>query len=505
LGCSCALVLLCCFVTMSNAGSVRTFDTLLLVDSSSSARDRDKYDLIRRFVATLSEQLLKTKQHRVAIVSFSDVVYRLILKFTDNPKQMNEGLKNLNKTGGFSYVTDDVIVKMFNTSKLGDGKQVVTVLGRNPENSDAISKTAKSLKSRGLEMYSVGVGPDFFKNTKDLRALSSVPLKDHTLRTTYGSLLKATPVMLKKLQTDAKATTTPQKIIGFALKTQPRKAVQQHHLTHHKAHEKSPHLLHHNKAYNHKIEQPKAKAQLRLQQQPKQQQPQQQQPKSQAHPQPPRPRPRQRAHHHHNHHHHHHHSNPSIEPHLVKSQKVNKAPRKHKTIRSRPRSPQHVWGMPDPSQLPPEARPFTDEKNAPSEAGLMNIMDVTEKDASYDRTTTNVATNLLLDYFGSGISTVGTPNTASPDMSNLITNNTKIGDAPSCVGSVPIDNRILTNGTMVTGIVPTGNQNTTAAASRNCGDASSVPVEEGISTGESGIDATWDYGKKKSTISEKSH
>lgn len=135
----------------------------------------------------------------------------------------------------------------------------------------------------------------------------------------------------------------------------------------------------------------------------------------------------------------------------------------------------------------------------------MNIMDVSEKDASYDRTTTNVATNLLLDYFGSGISTVGTPNTASPDMSNLITNNTKISDAPSCVGSVPIDNRILTNGTMVTGIVPTGNQNTTAAASRNCGDASSAPVEEGISTGESGIDATWDYGKKKSTINEKSH
>ena len=28
---------------------------------------------------------------------------------------------------------------MFNKSKLGDGKQVVTVLGRNPETSDAIS------------------------------------------------------------------------------------------------------------------------------------------------------------------------------------------------------------------------------------------------------------------------------------------------------------------------------------------------------------------------------
>ena len=188
--------------------------------------------------------------------------------------------------------------------------------------------------------------------------------------------------------------------------------------------------------------------------------------------------------HHHNHHHHHHHHNHKAHHH------------NHKTIRSRTRSPQNVWS--DAANQDP-ARPFTtDEKSGtPSEAGLMNIMEVRDKEASYDRTTTNVATNLLLDYFGSGISTVNPPNTASPDMGNLITGNATFntGGPPSCVGVAPLDNRILTNGTMVTGIVAT-NQNTTAAAnSRNCGEGG--PVEEGISTGESGIDATWDYGKRR--------
>ena len=49
-------------------------------------------------------------------------------------------------------------------------------------------------------MYSVGIGDDFFKCTKELRTLASLPVRDHTLRTTYKSLLKSTPIMLKKLR-----------------------------------------------------------------------------------------------------------------------------------------------------------------------------------------------------------------------------------------------------------------------------------------------------------------
>ena len=49
-------------------------------------------------------------------------------------------------------------------------------------------------------MYSVGVGDDFFETTKDLRTLASTPVKEHTLRTKYNSLLKSSSIMMKKLK-----------------------------------------------------------------------------------------------------------------------------------------------------------------------------------------------------------------------------------------------------------------------------------------------------------------
>jgi len=199
--------------------------------------------------------------------------------------------------------------------------------------------------------------------------------------------------------------------------------------------------------------------------------------------------------HHNKHHLQHRHKKMHFQKVISKSHKRIKT---HKTIRSRTRSTPHPWT--DSKAALNAPRPFTEHKG-PSEAGLMNIIDVTEKDAtnkesdaSYDRTTTNVATNLLLDYFGSGVSTVGTPSTAHPDMGNLITTNAT-GGAPSCVGSVPLANRIITNGTMVTGIIATHQNSTMTSTTRACDP--SMPLEEGISNGESGIDATWDYGRKK--------
>jgi len=77
-------------------------------------------------------------------------------------------------------------------------------------------------------------------------------------------------------------------------------------------------------------------------------------------------------------------------------------------------------------------------------------------------------------------------------MDKLITGNAT--NLPSCVGLVPLANRIITNGTMVTGIVATHQDDgATAPLTRACDPER--PLEEGISSSESGIDATWDYGK----------
>lgn len=365
----------------------KSFDTVFLVDSSSNVKDKEKYELIRRFVVNLTLELVNTKTHRVGIVSFSGVVYRMILPLTDDESLVHEGMKGMLKTGGYSYVSaalNYTFGKMFNRSiHIGDGKQIVTVLGGRPHNYDAITKMATFLKAKGLEMYSVGIGNDFFKSTKELRALASLPVKDHTLRTTYKSLLKSTPVMLKKLKRDG---------YGFIYKKK---------------------KFHNSKSNAHNVN---------------------------------------------------------------KVQQINKitSPKKGlspvQTTTSGSTETTKIIDATEGTNFVPKsnARIYVRRRNVGNNGGRRP--------------------NLR-----AGEATVATPPTAPADLSSLIKANTSSAPvAPaSCVGHIPADNRIVTNGTMVTGIIA----NNTVLPSHNRACDPTKPLEEGINVGDSGIDSTWDYGK----------
>ena len=56
----------------------------------------------------------------------------------------------------------------------------------------------------GLEMYCVGVGNYFFRNIKEMKNIASLPLRHHTLRTNYESLLNTADIMLHKLTSGKK-------------------------------------------------------------------------------------------------------------------------------------------------------------------------------------------------------------------------------------------------------------------------------------------------------------
>ena len=90
------------------------------------------------------------------------------------------------------------------------------------------------------------------------------------------------------------------------------------------------------------------------------------------------------------------------------------------------------------------------------------------------------------------INTVGIPPTASADMGGLLNANASAPEgSASCVGHIAAANRIVTNGTMVTGIIA----DTTAQPIDNRACDPAMPLEKGINLGNSGIDPTWDYGK----------
>lgn len=92
-----------------------------------------------------------------------------------------------------------------------------------------------------------------------------------------------------------------------------------------------------------------------------------------------------------------------------------------------------------------------------------------------------------------GAATVAHPPIAPADLGNLIKANpanTPSG-SPTCVGRVPAANRIVTDGTMVTGII--ANNTVVTSDSRACDP--SLTQEKNMNTGDSGVDSTWDYGK----------
>jgi len=361
---------------------IKKYETVFLVDSSKNVRNPGKYDLIRQFVVNLTLELVKSPHRRVGIVSFSGEDHRMVLPLTNDASMVHQIDHDFKNTGGHSYVSSALnftMEKMFDSSvHVADGKQIVTVLGGLPDNYDHFNGMATSLKAKGLEMYCVGVGDDFFKSTKELKALASLPIKDHTLRTTFKSLLTSASVMLRKLKKVGYGSILKRKSLN-EIKEKTKKTVQQTN--------------------------------------------------------------------------------------LFKNSQMNDTVHAGSSMLATKNS----------------TTIFIRRENV-APAAAANTLNTAAGVAAKKPSAAATA------------ATMANPPIASADLGYLIranSSNLPTGSA-ACVGHVPAANRIVTDGKMVTGIVA---DNTVVPSNSRACDPSKT-LEQNMNMGDSGVDSTWDYGKK---------
>jgi len=199
------VVVLNFFVFLSEASSIRNHDHLpskasnvpfvkcnkeldlaILVDSSSSI-SRESFGIMKSFIkALISRFAIGPRLMRLSIVPYStfaktELMFNTLSERDWNQATVNTFIHTISQTGGLNFidraldVTDRVVFAKGNGMR-PSSKKVVMLITDGPQTKrfhpyQPLYIPSKSLRSKGVQMYAVGVGPAV--NARELKTITS--------------------------------------------------------------------------------------------------------------------------------------------------------------------------------------------------------------------------------------------------------------------------------------------------------------------------------------------